>query len=64
MFWPKKEDREFSGDLGCFSMGRRINCFENSTLAFTKKINRHFGIMHRIKGRGGGREIALNYSSL
>lgn len=53
---PEGENRELSGDLEYFSMGKSgTNHIENSTLAFTKKTNRHFGIIYRVKERGGGR---------
>ena len=63
---PKEGGRGFTSTLDISPWGKRegANHFENSTLTFTKKTDRHFSIIYRAEGRGSRGEIALNYSSL
>lgn len=63
----RERGRGFTSDSGYVSVGgekKGANHFENSTLTFTKKTNRHFSIIYRVGAKGSGGEIALNYSRL
>ena len=51
---PRKRVKGFTAALGISPWGKRegANHFENSTLTFTEKIDRHFSIIYRAEGRG------------
>lgn len=62
---PRERDRRLHFQPGIFLHGgkrvRGNNHFENPTLVFTKRTNRHFSGIYRVGGKGNGGAIALNY---